>query len=223
MYFLLILVWIILVASQTCHTKTRSSLEEVPWHWIMWHLSHWQRFLFLFPSNDCHMDGYWSTLKSRNCPFSLAKCYFFLHALYVDSLVMNTSVYFIALHIARWWFIDNTRRCLLRRNKRAKERAGWSEIVCQPMCFTVTVFRVESFTWYVQFELMGHHVDQPQTQSKPMVWSDTAYKCHLFCLLYEMCYFAVRLLKNTFEKNNNVNVYSIWFSFFFFPVHSPRK
>lgn len=35
----------------------------------------------------------------------------------------------------------------------------------------------------------------------------------VYCM--KMCYFALSLLKNTFlKKTNNVNVYSIWFSFF---------
>lgn len=55
-----------------------------------------------------------------------------------------------------------------------------------------------------------------KTLSKPMVWSDAYKCCFFFCLLYEMCYFALSLLKHTFKKKtNNVNVYSIWVSFFF--------
>lgn len=40
-----------------------------------------------------------------------------------------------------------------------------------------------------------------KTLSKPMVWSDAYKCCFFFCLLYEMCYFALSLLKHTFLKN----------------------
>lgn len=74
-----------------------------------------------------------------------------------------------------------------------------------------------TLTYYVQFELMDTlRRLTSKTQSKPMVWSDAYKCCFFFCLLYEMCYFALSLLKNTFikKKSNNVNVYSILFSFF---------
>lgn len=54
-----------------------------------------------------------------------------------------------------------------------------------------------------------------RTPSKPLVWSN-AYKCCFVCLLYGRYYFTPSLSKHTFFKKNNVNVYSIWVSCFFF-------
>lgn len=54
-----------------------------------------------------------------------------------------------------------------------------------------------------------------RTPSKPLVWSN-AYKCCFVCLLYGRYYFAPSLSEHTFFKKNNVNVYSIWVSCFFF-------
>lgn len=49
-----------------------------------------------------------------------------------------------------------------------------------------------------------------KTLSKPMVWSDAYKCCFFFCLLYEMCYFALSLLKHTFLKKQIMWMFTVY-------------
>jgi len=88
---------------------------------------------------------------------------------------------------------------------------------------TSTCLRI-TLTYCVQFELM----DTPsRSTSKHNLsrWFGAMPTNVVSSSVYDMkCYFSPSLLKNTFKKKktNNVNVYSIWFRFFFL-CYSPRK
>lgn len=123
-----------------------------------------------------------------NCPFHWPNYYVFC----LDFLVVTTSV-----HFGRAEADDST--C----QTKIGGRAGWSELLTN-----LRAIWADGFTARINLK----------TQSKPVVWSD-AYKCFfLFCLLYEMCYFALSLLKNTFLKKIRIMwMFTVngWFYFFF--------
>lgn len=197
-----------------CHSKTRSSHGEVPWHSILWHLTHGQQLF----SDSCHKGGYWSTRPVYwKLSLSLAKLQ---HVFCLNSQVSTTWSILVALPNSMAEGDDNTCLYLLRT------KTGLVDLNFLPTCVlhsgTSTCLRV-NLTYLCAIWADGYTAQiNLKTLSKPMVWSDAYKCCFFFCLLYEMCYFALSLLKHTFKKKtNNVNVYSIWVSFFF--CYSPRK
>lgn len=121
----------------------------MPWHSILWHLSHGQQLF----SDSCHKGGSWSTRPVYwKLSLSLAKL---LHVFCLDSLVVTRTVHFGSAtkqYGGGWWqhvylFAEDKQRSM--------DRAGWSELLAN-LCFTVALLLVLelTLTYYVQFELM---------------------------------------------------------------------
>lgn len=191
-----------------CHSKTRSSRGEVPWHSILWQLSHWQQLC----TDSCHHS---------------------------DCRRTRPVHWYLSLPLAKLWFVlcpKTARLC----GSTTKYGYGWqwqkllfcwgtkwdhqAELIDRkslPSCVlhggTSTCLRV-NLCYHVQFELMGTlRRSTSKTQSKPMAWSD-AYKCFVFffCLLIEMCYFALSLLTHTFLKQQIMWMFTVNGLVFFF-------
>lgn len=172
------------VASQICHSKTRSSHEEVPWHSKLRHLSCGQQLL-LWRRLLEHKDG----------------------LLEIVPLIGQISHWFLSRDVIgpfRWegWQQEDD-----------DKQTGLGDLNFMPTCVLhsgTSCLRVHIWLTMCNLSRWKHGADRPQTHSKPVVWSDAYKYCFFFCLLYEMCYFALSLLKNTFLKKQIMWMFTVY-------------
>lgn len=158
------------------------------------------------------VPGAWSQFTG-NCPSSLAKL---SHVFCLDSLVVTTSVHFGRVRTAHVFLCWGQTKI---------GGLGLVDLNFLPTCVlhggTSTCLRV-NFNLLCAIWADGYTAQiNLKTQSKPMVWSDAYKCCFFFCLLYEMCYFALSLLKNTFLKKQIMWMFTVYGLVFF--CYSPRK
>lgn len=140
------------------------------------------------------------------------------HVFCLDYFVVTTAVHCWVVPPSVMVQSDDGTCLYLQRTTRVW-RTGLVDLNLLPSCVSVTaplllVLRV-NFELMCNLSLWIHHADQPQKQSKPMVWSDAYKCCSFFCLLYKMCYFALSLLRNTFLKKQ-MWMFTVYGLVFFF-------
>lgn len=170
-------------------------------------LSHGQQLF----SDSCHKGGYWSTRPVYwKLSLSLAKLQ---HVFCLNSQVSTTWSILVALPNSMAEGDDNTCLYLLRT------KTGLVDLNFLPTCVlhsgTSTCLRV-NLTYLCAIWADGYTAQiNLKTLSKPMVWSDAYKCCFFFCLLYEMCYFALSLLKHTFLKKQIMWMFTVYGLVFF--------
>lgn len=123
------------------------------------------------------VTGAWSQFTG-NCPFHWPNYYVFC----LDFLVVTTSVHFGRVEV-------DSSTCQTKTGG----RAGWSELLTN-LCAWRWHF------YFAQSELMGTPRRSTSKHNLSQWFGVMPINVSFFCLLYEMCYFALSLLKNTFLK-----------------------
>lgn len=195
------------VASQMCHSKTRSSRGEVPWHSILWQLSHWQQLY----TDSCHHSD---CRRTRPVHWYLSPPLAKLRHV----LCPKTAILFGA-HCQIWLWVTTMKTSVFAEGQsEITRRSSLIGNLCHLVCFMVALLLVLELHYVTMCNLSWWVpcVDQPQKHtSKPVAWSN-AYKCLFFLLFTKWnVLFCVKFIDTyIFKTTNNVNVYSEWVSFF---------
>lgn len=193
-----------------CHSKTRSSRGEVPWHSILWQLPHWRQLC----TDSCHNSGCRCTRPVHwNLSLPLAK----LRHVFCP----NTALLFGST-TKNWPWVMMTHSVFAKGRSKITRQSRLIGILCHPVCFTVALLLILELTTMCNLSWWVPCVDQPQKHN-PSQWLGVMpiNVCFFFCLLNEMCYFAPSLLTHTFLKQQIMWMFTVYGLVFF--CYSPRK